>query len=75
MRSRVVMCARRCCDSLGGVLIVPAAYAKFSGGGDAPAPRAGRPDRRTPTVPPTNLSRRSPRLAAGPVQVKVDGFF
>jgi hypothetical protein len=60
---------------LGGVLIVPAAYAKFSGG-DAPTTTAGStPTAAPPTVPPTIVEPPQPTLAAGPVQVKVDGFF
>jgi hypothetical protein len=75
MRSRVVMVLAVAAIVLGGVLLVPAAYAKFSGGDD-PTTKAGpTPTVPPPTVPPTIVEPPQPTLAAGPVSVKVDGFF
>jgi hypothetical protein len=74
MRTRVVMVLAVAAILLGGVLIVPAAYAKFASGdpaGSASPTPAGPP----PTVPPTIVEPPQPTLAAGPVRVKVDGFF
>ncbi len=74
MRTRVVMVLAVAAILLGGVLVVPAAYAQFSGGD--PADAAGpAPSVTPPTVPPTIVEPPQPTLAAGPVQVKVDGFF
>ncbi len=70
MRSRVIMVLAIVAVVLGGVLLVPAAYARLAGDGagagcgEAPAAASPRP-RPSPPPPPT--------LAAGPVSVDVEG--
>jgi hypothetical protein len=74
MRTRVVMVLAVAAILLGGVLVVPAAYAKFTGG-DAADAAGPTPSGTPPTVPPTIVEPPQPTLAAAPVKVKVDGFF
>jgi hypothetical protein len=70
MRPRVIAAFAIAAIILGGIRLVPAAYARLgsdtvtagAGGGTAPAPTS------SPTPPPR------PTLAAAPVNVKVDGF-
>ncbi|SNT57052.1 hypothetical protein SAMN05421812_11071 [Asanoa hainanensis] len=73
MRPRVVMVLAIAALLLGGVLLVPAAYAKMSDGGDGGtvATAAGP----APTIPPKVVEPPQPTLAAQPVSVKVDGFY
>ncbi|MEV0713835.1 hypothetical protein [Asanoa sp. NPDC050611] len=73
MRPRVVMVLAIAALLLGGVLLVPAAYAKLndSGGATATAAAAGP----APTIPPKVVEPPQPTLAPGPVSVKVDGFY
>ncbi|MEV4533149.1 hypothetical protein AB0J82_04885 [Asanoa sp. NPDC049518] len=73
MRPRVVMVLAIAALLLGGVLLVPAAYAKISDGGDGgTAATAAGP---VPTIPPKVVEPPQPTLAAQPVSVKVDGGF
>ncbi|MFB9235001.1 hypothetical protein ACFFWC_05545 [Plantactinospora siamensis] len=70
MRPRVIMVLAIVTVVLGGVLLVPAAYARLTGG-DSPLGISlvgGEPKAPAPTAPPP------PTLAAAPVAVKVDGF-
>ncbi|GAA1845191.1 hypothetical protein [Asanoa iriomotensis] len=73
MRPRVVMVLAIAALLLGGVLLVPAAYAKLndSGGGTAAAAASGP----APTIPPKVVEPPQPTLAPGPVSVTVDGFY
>jgi hypothetical protein len=76
MRPRVVMVLAIAAIIIGGAVMVPAAYARFSGGdaatvGGSPSASA----KAAPTVPPTVVEPPKPTLAPGPVTEKVDGFF
>ncbi|GIF74248.1 hypothetical protein [Asanoa siamensis] len=74
MRPRVVMVLAIAALLLGGVLLVPAAYAKLnddSGAGSTAAAAAGP----APTIAPKLVEPPQPTLAPGPVSVKVDGFY
>lgn len=77
MRPRLVMVFAIVAIVLGGVLMVPAAYARFSGGGSAKAtgtsPAAS--PKAAPTIPPTVVEPPRPTLAPGPVAANVDGYF
>ncbi|MGS2613801.1 hypothetical protein ACVCAH_04600 [Micromonospora sp. LZ34] len=68
MRSRVTMVLAVVAVLLGGVLLVPAAYARLAGDGDAGG-GAGSVAAPAPTPPPP------PTLAAGPVAVTFKGEF
>jgi hypothetical protein len=59
---------------LGGVLLVPAAYAKLNDGGSGAAAAATAAGT-APTIPPKVVEPPQPTLAPGPVSVKVDGFY
>ncbi|GIF65388.1 hypothetical protein Ais01nite_34230 [Asanoa ishikariensis] len=72
MRPRVVMVLAIAALLLGGVLLVPAAYAKISDGGGGSAATAAGP---APTIPPKVVEPPQPTLAPQPVSVKVDGFY
>ncbi|HYN92854.1 MAG TPA: hypothetical protein VES42_03285 [Pilimelia sp.] len=73
LRTRIVLAAAVACIVLGGVLIVPAAFAKLRGTtggapGSAPSPTASPTPPPPPPPPPKTL-------AAQPVSVTVPGFF
>jgi hypothetical protein len=68
MRPRVIMVLAIAAIVLGGVLLVPAAYGRLASG-TASGTNAASPSPAPPAAPPP------PTLAAGPVSVKVDGFF
>ena len=76
MRPRVVMVLALAALLLGGVLLVPAAYAKLNdgggGGGNGDATTAAKV---APTIPPKVVEPPEPTLAPGTVSVKVDGFY
>jgi hypothetical protein len=74
MRPRVVLVLALAAIVLGGVLLVPAAYARF-GGNDPAVGSSASPGSPPPTVPPTIVEPPKPTLAAGPVTTNVDGFF
>ncbi|MGK5737388.1 hypothetical protein [Micromonospora sp. URMC 103] len=71
MRSRVTMVLAVVAVVLGGVLLVPTAYARLSAGGDAESSGGGGGSvaAPAPTPPPP------PTLAAGPVSVNFNGEF
>lgn len=66
MRPRVIMVLAIAAILLGGVMLVPAAYARLSADLDLPTADP------TPTPPPPPPP---PTLAAAPVSVQVDGFY
>ncbi|MFG1867009.1 hypothetical protein [Micromonospora arborensis] len=71
MRPRVIMVFAVAAIVLGGVLLVPAAYARLATTPD-PTDSASA----TPTTPPPALTPPPPpTLAAAPISVPVDGFF
>jgi hypothetical protein len=74
MRPRVVLVLALAAILLGGVLLVPAAYARL-GGSDPAVGSSASPGSPPPTVPPTIVEPPKPTLAAGPVSGDVDGFF
>jgi len=76
MRPRVVMVLALAALLLGGVLLVPAAYAQFNdGGGSGTAAATAGTAGAAPTIPPKVVEPPQPTLAPQPVSVKVDGFY
>lgn len=79
MRLRVIMVLALATLVIGGFLVVPSAYARLSGDGASapatdPGTAGGQAEASAPASPTASPTPGAPTLAAGPVDVTVDGF-